>query len=462
MLQALKKNSFALGACLALAAPTYGVNADSGEMDAMKTELQELRKDLAELRALHLGGLSDDERKKFLDAQIAKVYAEAQAVAAERPGSQLLAGIDEKGKIFLKSADNAFTANFNGQVQFRYIFNNQDSRADESQSGFQVRRVKFGAKGKIGDGWGYEIKFATQRAISDSNELSAGDLFTEDAYISYKIDDSLTMKAGVKKLPFARQELISSSRQVGVDRGLATEFFTLGRSELIELTYKPTGDIILTGAISDGANQNFSEYNADNNNDFAVTGRVDWMAIGDSWSAAKHEFGGVEEDALFIGAAAHYEQADGANAGTDPESGFAWTADALYKTGSLGLTAAIFGNHVSNNTINDTDQLGGYLQASLDLDKDWDVFGRWEYIDDDDQGGNSKSPLQAFTVGVNKHISKNVKFTADVVYAYAGDNPRIDGNTGTDGEDSSGLGLSGGFNDNEDTIALRLQLQLLF
>ena len=273
------------------------------------------------------------------------------------------------------------------------------------------------------------------------------------------------MLAGANKLPFARQELISSSRQVGVDRSLVTEFFTLNRSDQVALNYSKD-DIKAAFALSDGGNADFTGFAADASNDFAVTGRVDWMAIGDDWSAAKSEFGGVDQNALFIGAAGHYEVAEGGGAAPVADAGFAWTVDALYKTGAWGLTAAVFGNSTSNNGAGDTDQFGLYAQASYDLGNNWDIFGRWETIDDDGVSAAAGDELQAFTLGVNKHINKNVKFTADIVYIYAGDDPAADGNAINGGELSSGLGLtSSGFDagdDHDEQIALRMQLQLLF
>lgn len=432
-----------------LTAPVV-VNAQASEMDQMRAEMAQMRAEMAQLKSDNQAGWSSDARRAEIEALIADVFADANSRATLLQEGAL-AGIDEKGKVFLLSADGGFSMNLNGQIQFRYIWNNQDERADESISGFQMRRSKFGAKGKVGDSWGYAIKFAANR---DTANVSVN-----SAKISYKLTDNTTLTAGAGiKLPFARQELVRSSRQVGVDRGLVTEFFTLNKSDGVMMAYK-RGDIAFTGALSDGANQNYNDYNNDNSNDFAVTGRLDWMAIGDSWKAAKHEFGGVKEDTLFIGAAAHYEVADKT---ADPESGFAWTVDALYKTGALGLTAAVFGNHTKATGTADTDQYGVYVQGSVDLENDWDVFARWEYIDGDGNSAVVDDILQAVTFGVNKHFSKNVKFTGDIVYAYSGNDPVADGNTSYDGQDSDALGLGGGFSDDEDTIALRMQLQLLF
>lgn len=440
-------------ACLmagALLAAVPGVtHAETSDMEQMRAEMAQMRAEMAQLKADQQGDWMSDTRRAEIEGMIADVFADANNRATLLQEGAL-AGIDEKGKVFLLSADGDFSMNINGQIQFRYIWNSVDDRVDESVSGFQIRRTKVGFKGKVADGWGYELKLATDR--------NGAEVTMEDAIISRKLTDNVTMKVGAFKLPFARQELISSSRQVGVDRGLATEFFTLGRADQAQLAYK-SDNIILTGSLSDGANSNYTDWNADVSNDFAVTGRVDWMAIGDDWGAMKHEFGGVDEDALFIGAAAHYEVADGSAV---IENGLAWTVDALYKTGALGLTAAVFGNSTENVAAGtDTDQFGFYAQADYDLGNDWDVFGRYEYIDDDDNAGAGTEELQAVTFGVNHHITKNMKFTGDVVYIFSGDNPLAGGNTSTDGEDSDGLGLVGA-TDGDDQIALRLQLQLLF
>ncbi|MEO0477708.1 MAG: porin [Planctomycetota bacterium] len=313
-------------ACLmagALLAAVPGVaTAETSELEQMRAEMAQMRAEMAQLKADQQGDWMSDTRRAEIEGMIADVFADANTRATLLQEGAL-AGIDEKGKIFLQSADGAFSANFKGQIQSRYIFNTEDGRSDESISGFQMARMKFAVKGKVGDGWGYEFKIKGDR----DQESGTNDVEIDLAYITYKINDKLSMAAGAKKLPFARQELISSSRQVGVDRTLVNEFFTLNRSDLIELKYKASDDLYITGAISDGANFHLTDYNTNQANDFAVTARADWQAMGDDWSAAKDEFGGTDEDALFVGVAGHYEVADGT---AIPNSGFAWTADMLY------------------------------------------------------------------------------------------------------------------------------------
>ena len=440
-------------------------HAQDTELEQMRAEMAQMRAEMAQLRAEQQGDWMNDARRAEIEGMIADVFSDAQNRASLLQEGAL-AGIDEKGKIFLMSSDGSFTANFNGQIQARYIWNSLDTdntsgtRASESLSGFQMRRVKFGAKGKVGDGWGYNIKFATSR----SGGPGGGNTFTEDAYITKSLGDGWSILVGAAKLPFARQELISSSRQVGVDRTLVTEFFTLNRSDQVQVNYS-SDQYKVAIALSDGGNADFTGFAVDASNDFAVTGRVDAIVIGDDWGASKHEFGGVEEDVLFVGGAVHYEVAEG-SAGGLPESGLAWTLDALFKTGEVGVSAAVFGNHTENGPTADTDQYGVYVQGDVVVADGIDVFGRWEWIDDDGVAGAGTDPLQAVTLGVNRHFSKNVKLTADVVWVYEGDAQAHDGNFLNGGELSSGLGLSGtaftASDAHDDQIAFRLQLQLLF
>lgn len=427
----------------------------------VRAELEQLRAEVAALKA----------DKAQSDKSAAEIYMLAQEKAESAGGS---AGITDKGKIYLKDANGNFTIGFKGQVQFRYIWNHIDGApaaapfgpASESTSGFQFRRMKFGAAGTVGDGWGYGFTFSTVR----NSGAPGGNVFTEDAYISYKYDDNLTVVAGSIKLPFARQELISSSKQVAVDRGLSTEFFTLNRSDQVQFRYD-TGDMIkVAAAISDGGNANFSGFGADASNDFAVTTRVDAKLMGDDWGAAKTESAGTDEDALFVGVAAHYQVNEGLGAPAVADHAFSWTADALFKTGDIALSAALFGNHVNNlGVVPNRSQYGLYLQGNYAISDDMDVFGRYEWIDDDGAAGPGVEQIQAITLGVNKHFSSNVKFTGDVVYIFAGDDPAAAGFV-NGGELGGGIGLAGGGpvgpfsagSGHDEQIAVRLQLQLLF
>jgi len=275
----------------------------------------------------------------------------------------------------------------------------------------------------------------------------------------------IQVSAGKMKLPFLFEELLSSKRQLAVDRSLSTEFFTLNRSDHAQLSYKNDR---LWGrlTLSDGGNANASGAFTDASNDFAVTGRLDWNVFADDWSVAGTEFAS-KDSGLFLGGAVHYEVAEGVPAGSpDPyDDQLAWTVDALWKFENVALTAALYGNHVDTIGVPDADQYGVFTQANILVADGWDVFGRWEMIDDGDFTGLGTDPLQAVTAGFNHHFNSRVKLTSDVVWVYAGDNQRPAGAI-SGSELSSGLGLSStAFNaaDNHgDQLVFRVQIQLSF
>src|SRR5690606_2695582 len=136
-----------------------------------------------------------------------------------------------------------------------------------------------------------------------------GDVFVEDVLVSYDITDSLEIRGGKFKLPFLRQELVSSKRQLAVDRASVTEFFTLNRAEQIQLVYSADA-FRVAGSFSDGANTEFSEFSSDEDAELALTGRVDVKLAGE-WDQAKDFTSWQDEDlAIFLGGAVHYEQGD--------------------------------------------------------------------------------------------------------------------------------------------------------
>src|SRR5690606_9243328 len=60
----------------------------------------------------------------------------------------------------------------------------------------------------------------------------------EDAYFTYQLGNGWGVTWGQFKLPFQWEELVSSSRQLAVERSYFNEVFTKGRSQGIMLGYE--------------------------------------------------------------------------------------------------------------------------------------------------------------------------------------------------------------------------------
>ncbi|MEM7577187.1 MAG: porin [Planctomycetota bacterium] len=409
------------------------------EVAELRNELASMRAELAQVKAQTGASWMDEAREAELRAMVEDVVSDASTRTAFQEGG-LGAGHDGK-KFYLEG--EGFKMNIGGQLQFRYVFNQSDARDGDSEEldGFEIRRAKLKLDGHIGDPKiGYKLVL--------TNSRSSGNTSLEDAVISYKYDSGIKVSAGKMKLPFLFEELLSSSRQLGVDRGLSTEFFTLNRAEQIQVAIPVEEAAKVYLAYSDGGNSESSNATADTV-DYAFTGRVQGKLAGE-WSQMKDLVAVDQDFAAFVGGAIHLQETEGAGG----DELLAWTVDGVIKTGNLAVMAAVMG---ASADVDDRDQFGILAQAGYSIDKNWQPFARFDYIDDDD------NELTAITAGVNYYLAKhNAKFTADVVYLIEPENPgAVPGLNG--GELSSGLGLSStNVNEDDDQFAVRAQFQLLF
>ncbi|MEM6553028.1 MAG: porin [Planctomycetota bacterium] len=429
-------------------------------------ELAELKARVAELERQQNQTWLSERQAQEVKSLIAETLQDADT-RASLLADEMSAGW--KKKFFLQSGDGSFSMTFGGQMQFRYVAEIQSdaSNGDDADSGFQVRRTKLKIGGKVYDDWGYDIVFSADRGD--------GAIDLKDFIITRKLGE-VTIKLGKFKLPFLREELLSSSRQLAVDRGLSTEFFTLDRSEQIQVSYSADAFKIVV-SVSDGLDEEYSDQGSDPV-EIAITARADFKVFGD-WGQMKDFVAwlGDEEAGLFIGIAVHFQAGDGNNGdnSSEAEANYtAWTIDVLYETNGLSIMAAYMGGTVEVDdgaTIAtgtaDRDPMAFLVQVGYMVTEKIQPFARFDHIDADLA---TTEDIQAVTLGVNYFIEKHkIKLTGDVVWVFAGDlsTPGAADDNGDFGNDafSTGLGFTGGGNENaedDDIFVVRIQLQVLF
>ena len=387
-------------------------------------------------------------------AIVSEVLADANNRSSFLQGTS--AGIED-GQVVLRDGEGNHELKINGQVQFRYILNDQNPQGltpsgtgDTVEDGFQAARTELGFAGKVGD-FGYHVRLQGNR--------DGGNVSFEEANISYALTDDLTVVAGSMKAPITRGYLIDSSRQVAVERSTLSTMFGGGRVDGAALAWN-TDQLRVVVALNDGANTAFSEFYEPvtpppENADWAVTARGEWLVFGE-WDAVADNFG-QQDQALALGAAVHSEEADGP--GVDDTDGFAiYTVDAVYKMSNLGLAAAFYGIQ-DGGKFKDGDDTAFGLELEVDYvidGTDLDVFGRVEL------GDENLADMMLLTAGVNYHFSKQVKATADVVWL--NNYNAVDDTLTTDVDEGNPVGALGGLASGsaEGDAALRLQVQVLF
>jgi len=408
-------------------------------------ELAQLKREVAQLRQAQEDNWLSERRSEEIKALVREVLSDADIRESLQPKG-ITAGHDGK-HFFLASADDGFKLTIGGQMQFRFIANSrEDSGSDDFESGFQLRRTKIAIGGHImNPKIGYKIVLAAER--------SGGDVLLEDFALSYKLTDNLKIAFGQMKLPFLREELLSSSRQLAVDRSSVTEYFTLDRGQGVQLAY--SADTFKTAfMISDGADSEGEDFN-DDKTDIALTARVDVKLLGD-WKRMKDFVAWRGDDSgAFLGAAVHYQVGEtGSTASND--NFLVWTVDGLYKVEGFSIMAAINGLSTDNQSGDDFDDLGVLVQAAYMITDQLQPYVRYDFLDID-----GADEINMITAGANYYFKKhNAKFTADIVY---GLDPLVSAPSRRINDPfSDGLGLLKDASGEDGQIAFRTQFQLLF
>ncbi len=424
------------------------------QLQQMQQKLNAQEAQISQLQQANGQNWLNEQRAAEVKSLVQEVLADADTRASLLE-SGMTAGHNGK-KFFLASEDGSFLLTFGGHFQFRHIWNSQDNAADEDDAGFQFRRMKVKFNGHIGS-----PKLTYGITLIGSG--TSGSVSAEGPYMGYNFGNGWDVKFGLVKIPFLRQELISSSKQMAVDRGLVTEFFTMDYSEMVELNYK-SDNLRASFSINDGVDEEFSTIGQDYV-EVALSARVDLKLAGDwkQWSDTSAWSG--EDTAIFVGGAVHYQTGDAANVDSENKhiaDYLAWTIDGSIETNGLGIFAAYMGGNIDadSSTSNNPTVQGFLVEAGYMIIPDTlEPFVRWEYLDYDTAGLNE---LQAFTVGCNWYINKhNAKFTTDLIWVYDGD---VIANPFGNDPGTSNLGMTGsGSSANDDDIfVLRSQFQLLF
>ena len=437
------------------------------EMAAMRRDLKELREEntlikrsLDELKAHEDDAWLTEARAEEIRVLIGDVLADADTRASTLQ-SGFMAGWNEH--FFLASPDGRFRIQLDGQLQVRWGYNYRDA-PDRHRHGFELTRTKLTMRGHV---FGPDLTFLV-RTDKTRNEpgLVEGLFFLRDAWISYQLNNDWSVKFGLFKVPFSREELVSSAYQMAVERSLVNENTNLGRSEGVQFTHATDFDKLMF-MYSDGATDNLGGFTIAGGNpvntsflvedvEWAITARWehlyagDWRQFADLTSPPNDEFGAL----LGIGLHAEYGEFTGRGFRREENRWIAGTIDLSLELGGANLFAAVIYHYVDAPNFN-ANIYGLVVQAGVYVTPKVEVFSRFEYgFWDIDSGTASFSVLSVITVGANYYLDgHDVKWTTDIGFGI----DRVDTNFDSD--------LAGYRNDPEDAepqVVFRTQFQLLF
>ncbi len=193
-----------------------------------------------------------------------------------------------------------------------------------TQSSFGTVDTAPGLGGGYGGSYGPVYPTGTYGGNYSGGNGSLGSNFgLEDAYVVKVIDPNWSVKVGQFKAPLLREELVSSKYQLAVERSLVNQFFSTEYTQGIELTFQNDCFRVMASFNDGGNNANTSETIGNSSNDgnwteYAVTGRVEWKAMGnwgqfDSFSSPNGTPTGI-----LIGAAVNWQRGGGGQNPAEP------------------------------------------------------------------------------------------------------------------------------------------------
>jgi hypothetical protein len=389
---------------------------------------------LTEARADEIRGLVQD------------VLADADTRASLQ-GTGMTAGYDNGAVI--GSADGNWLLRTNIHVQTRFVYNLVDDGdsgvIDTNRYGFEPTRVKFILSGHVvNPQWYYMVSTNIGSGGSFSGINSSSDRTgLGNAYVGYDYGNGIKIQMGAMKAPLLHEELVEAQHQLLVERSSVNYLFTTGYADGIQASWE--GDQFRVKAmLSDGANSGNTAWSA-YDTEFAATGRVEWMAMG-NWKQFE-DFTSPQgsETGVLVGAAIHYQQGEFGTA-VDEGSNTTLTADVSAEFNGFNLFGAIMWADAEDA---DNNPFGIVIQGGWYFNESWEIFGRYEWTDFDTALAED---ISLITVGVNKYFSgHNAKWTTDLGFSLesvAGSNDLT--------------GIRSDFGDEDGQLIFRTQWQILF
>jgi hypothetical protein len=306
-------------------------------------------------------------------------------------------------------------------LQMRYNFNKRGSDSttlaapdDDITIGFTNRRTKLGLSGDVTETISAKVKFGFSQ--------STGSGALESAELKWKASDSWTLRVGQFKPGLLREENISSSKQLTVDRSAMNETYNQDFTQGIEIA-KTEDDWRLSLSFNDGFGSDNTYALSPSESDYGLTargelkfGHASWSELSQftSWRGANGGF--------MIGAGIHYQSMGNTAPSTMPSTDLQTiTVDASLIGDGWNIFGAGVWRSMDSGPTTRTDAgfvfQGGVFVSDLD-----EFFARWDMIMPSSSapvvvGTSGNKEFQAFTVGWNHYIipeSHAAKFTLEL------------------------------------------------
>lgn len=364
--------------------------------------------------------------------------------------------------IALGQGENETTVKLGGWAQFRYYLNFRDDPASTSAfhdsgftNGFETTKTRLQGTGSI---MSKDLTYKIEGEFSKSG----GGFSLLDAFANHKFDESWSSRIGQFKLPILREETISDTYQLTVNRSVANDIFSQKRSHAVQLGYQ-TDAWQFRADVSDGLNSLNTDYTNPTEADYAVTARVDIKGGGTWKDFDQFTNWRGNSNMWLLGVAVHYQH-DGNTAASPPvavqQQRIMYTMDFGYYGNGWNFYAAGIGRHLDPDSGGSAlDDFGAVVQGGIFVSDHHELFARWSGVFADSSRTND-DVFNEITAGMNWFPfvkTHAVKFTGDVVWF---PNATTSNDLVAGFAASNNIGLRPSSEDNQ--FAVRLQFQWVF
>jgi hypothetical protein len=344
--------------------------------------------------------------------------------------------------------------------------NTSPNGKDQIDNGFEVHHLELSLEGTAFS------KDLTYRFMWDSAP-EGGSLTLQDAWARWMFSDQIGVRMGQFKDLLTHEWLTGDGYQLAAERSVVD--FILGggfvqRTQGVTLVYggyEKGNPLNVEVGFTDGLNQQNTNFvskggsgfpGAAHTFDFGITGRAEYLAMGNWKDYADFSAMGTKENLLVFGLGTDWSQSgdgDVVSVAIDGQfempMGLSLYGGGLYRWADKNITG--LGS--------ETNDYGLIAQAGYLLNPAWEIFGRYDWTHFDKKIVSGDRNFHEFTVGVNYFLGNNgsaghrAKFTVDLSYLPNGVPGALIG---------SGLGTTlGATGDNagDNEVMLRAQFQLM-
>ena len=388
-------------------------------IDTLEAEVRELRSVQESASQPHVDQHAVDSS---VDSSVDAVVEDARRRSSILDADGISAHYTD-GRLLIRSADGNFQLHPWLQFQLRNVTTDrqdakQDGSSSDTQNGFEVRRLKFGADGNI---FSPNFTYMTQFSV----DRKSGDTDLEMAWAKYHFGNTpFAIRAGQFKDPLDHEQLEASRNFAPIERTIVDDTFANGEGFIqgVSLLYEPAdknvrGEVAFTDGLRN-FNNNFEDYpTAGNSADYGAAGRFEYKVFGRWRDYDKLAGLGTKDPTLVFGVGADYTEAGHTGS-------LVHVADAQYVDPSGWLFyGAYLGRFTKDNTVGtftgDTYDSTARGLVSYAINAHWEPYLEYSYIHFDPAtlAADADASVHMITLGTNYYFfGHNAKLQFDVSY----------------------------------------------